>query len=283
MKTRLPICPLRAHAATIAALLAGLAAAAPATAASEPTGASGEAAESGRSAPAAPRAAHTGRCRANIEVGAEQVLAGETVTVSGTLRCPEGTEAGGQTVTLLAHTPKGERGFAEVATATSEPGGSYRMQSPALEENTIFLVRLAARGHSPRRRVAVEPRVSLLAPLDGARLAPASRDGSQAATNTVAFSGVVTPASPNELVVLQRESPTGSGRWRRTAVAHVDESGHYAITHTFRRPGRASVRIVVHSDGALTPAVSQTLIYTIEPLARPQRASHIAARRLPRG
>jgi hypothetical protein len=220
--------------------------------------------------------ARVGPCRPSIDVSSSQVLAGETVTVSGTLQCPEGVEAGGQTVTLFSHSPAGASGFAPVAEALSEADGSYSIPSPALEANTIFYVR-DRRGHSARRRVRVAPQISLFAPPSGAQLLPGGRDGTTAATNTITFSGTVTPASEGELVVLQRERPEGSGKWRRLATTHVDESGNYAITRTFRRAGTATLRVVVRSRGMLVLAASEPRTYTIAsrqvtgPLARNAR------------
>jgi hypothetical protein len=215
-------------------------------------------------------------CRPSIEVSASQVLAGETVTVSGTLQCPEGVEAGGQTVTLFSHSPAGASGFAPVAEAVSDADGSYSIPSPALEANTIFDVR-DGRGHSARLRVRVAPQLSLVAPPDGTQLLPGGRGATTAATNTIAFTGTVTPAIAGELVVLQRERPDGSGKWRRIATTRVDESGNYAITHTFRRAGTATVRVVVRSHGVLVLAASEPRTYTIasrqvtRPLARAAR------------
>ena len=80
-----------------------------------------------------------------------------------------------------------------------------------------------------------------------------------------------------ELVVLQRASPEGSGHWRRVAAVHADEAGHYAITHTFKRPGEVVVRALVRSRGALVLAASAPLTYTIAP--RPALGHAHSARR----
>jgi hypothetical protein len=208
-----------------------------------------------------------------------QVLAGESVTVSGTLTCPEGGEAE-QEVTLYEHSPGGPPGFAPVASTTSEPDGSYRIASAALEQNTTFFVR-DGRGHSARRRVRVLPQISLVAPPDGAQLVPASRAGGEPGTNTVTFTGVVTPGTAGRLVVLQRESPAGSGLWRRVAVTRTSESGAYSITHTFKRAGEVTVRVLVRLRGELSVASSQPLTYTIAPRPGARSAKH--ARDLVRG
>ena len=276
MKPRLPIRPVSARSGAVAAMFLALAAATPAAAAAEVITAPGNA-EHPLSAPATPHASRAGRCRASIEVSSEQVLAGESVSVSGTVECPEGTEAGGQTVTLLTHTPRGTPGFAPVATATSEPDGSYRMQSPALDENTGLFVRLE-RGHSARKRVRVTPGLTLSAPASGSALAWADPANGAPATNTVTFAGTVTATRP-ALVVLQGELPAGSGRWRRIAVTHVDESGDYALTHTFRRAGTVTVRVLVRSGGAGAIATSAPLTYTIAPRVRAARNGHPHAAR----
>jgi hypothetical protein len=207
-----------------------------------------------------------------MQVSSVQVLAGESVTVSGNVQCPEGVEAAGQTVTLLVHTPRGPRGLSEAASATSAADGSYQISSPALEENTNLVVQVGTR-RSARRRVRVAPQISVLAPASGTELLPASRADAQAATNTVTFEGTVTPAAPADLVVLQRELPEGSGRWRRVAVSRLDEAGRYTITHTFRRPGTVTVRVLVRCAGALLPTVSEALTYTVVARARAPRVA----------
>jgi hypothetical protein len=205
-----------------------------------------------------------GRCRPSIEADASEILAGEPVTVSGTLQCDEGTNASGQTVTLYAHSIGGAPGFSEVAAATSEAGGSYVFTSPPLSVTTIFLVR-TARGHSPHRRVRVAPSVSVSAPRDGTVLIAPRRGSSALATNTVTFAGTVTPASPYELVILQRERPAGSGSWHRIAVSRLDEAGHYTITHTFKHPGKVTLRVLVRSTGRLSLTASQPVSYEVAP------------------
>jgi hypothetical protein len=280
MRLRIPTSPRYARAAALAAVLTAFAAASPAAAAPDPNTAPGEV-EYSVAGPTPPRAARAGRCSAAIEVSSQRVLAGESVTVSGTVECPEGTEAGGQTVTLLAHTPRGEPGFAPVATATSEADGSYRIQSPALEENTSLFVRLE-RGHSAHKRVRVAPLLTVIAPASGASLSPGDRADGEAPTNTVTFTGTVAGARP-ALVVLQGELPVGGGHWRRIAVTHVDESGRYSITHTFKRPGVMTVRLLVRSGGAGALAASAPLTYTIASRPRPAHQAPTHAPRARRG
>jgi hypothetical protein len=271
-----------ARVAAAAASLAVLAAAAPAQAAPLLEGGP-EAGGAGRSAeyPPVRTDARGGRCTPSIEASSTQILAGESVSVSGTLLCAGGAEPQGQTVSLLAHTPRGADGFAEVASASAEGDGSYRIDTPALDENTILFVRVE-RAHSARVRVSVAPRVTVLAPASGALLSPPGRRGGAAGTNSVTFSGTVTPAAAFELVVLQGELPAGSGRWRRIGVAQLDESGGYAITHTFKRPGEVTVRVLVRSSGALALAASQPLMYTIAARQRPRRAGHAGRAHIPR-
>jgi hypothetical protein len=171
-------------------------------------------------------------------------------------------------VTLYERSSGGAPGFAAAATATTEADGSYHLTTPELTGNTVLYVR-SARGRSPHRRVRVAPGITLLAPPDGSHLWPARRGADESApsagpSSTVTFSGTVTPAAPEELVVLQRERPAGSGHWRRVAVTHPDEAGNYSVTHTFRRAGEASVRVVVRSHGRRPVAASAPVSYVIE-------------------
>jgi hypothetical protein len=272
MMIRPPSCsrsarPSRAFGTVATTVLCGLLATTPAFAA-PPTALGAEAGVTRGEAAEYPLAQTGPRCRASIEVSSPQILSGESVTISGAVECQEAAAVGGQTVTVLAHTPGGPDGFTEVASATSEPDGSYRIPSPALDENTILFVRLA-RGHSARRRVRVTPQIGLMAPVSGTELFPAGAVPGQAANNTVAFAGTVTRSPSGELAVLQGELPAGSGRWRRIAVSQVDLAGHFLITHTFRRPGEVTVRVLVRSRGTVVPAASEPLTYTVAARPRP--------------
>jgi hypothetical protein len=114
-----------------------------------------------------------------------------------------------------------------------------------------------------------------VAPPGGTELEPGDRAAGVAPTNTVTFTGVVAPVSASDLVVLQRERPQGSGRWLRIAITSVDENGRYSITHTFRRPGEATVRVLVRSRGKLALAASAPVTYAIASRIRPARRARI--------
>lgn len=202
------------------------------------------------------------RCRLSLSASASRLTAGETPVLSGRLECPS-EEAAGRTVTIEQHSA-GLHGFRAVGTAITGPEGEFHFLGAALSANSSFRAR-AQGARAARAAVRVLPAITLAAPPPDAPLLPRSRAGA-ALSRSVTFSGVLTPARSGTVVLLQRQSPAGE-RWWTIARAVTSADGSYSITHTFTRPGPASVRVLVRARG-LSPAVSAALTYDVAPRRR---------------
>ena len=77
------------------------------------------------------------------------------------------------------------------------------------------------------------------------------------APNQQTFSGTVTPADVGARVILQRQNAVTGDEWHRIGIGQVvaggSTGGEYTITHTFRVPGDASIRVLVRSDRINSP------------------------------
>ncbi len=204
-----------------------------------------------------------GRCAINIRVAERQITAGEQVEVKGRLKCLPPAAAGSQAVTLYEHVA-GTAGYVPVQSTTTDMNGFYEFTPTALNANTSFYVRShgAQSGHK-QARVAVQ--VTLTGP-----------EGTQITTgvpNQQTFSGTVTPADVGARVILQRQNAVTGDEWHRIGIGQVvaggSTGGEYTITHTFRVPGDASIRVLVRSDGLNIPSASTPLEYEISQAQNP--------------
>jgi len=201
-----------------------------------------------------------GRCRVNIRVAPRQIVEGEQVEVKGRLACHPHALAGGQTVTLYEHVA-GTAGYVPAKSTTTDGHGFYVLSSAALTANTSFYVRShgAQSGH---RKVRVAAQVTFSGPPEGAQILTG-------APNQVTFTGTVNPADEGARVILQRQNATTGGEWRRIGVGLVQAGGNYSITHTFRVPGDASIRVLVRSSGLNIPSPSNEIEYAISQAQNP--------------
>jgi hypothetical protein len=204
-----------------------------------------------------------GRCRVNIEsISPQQITAGEATEISGRLACGRHAKAGGQSVELYAHAA-GTAGYVPVqSTTTEEPSGSYKFSTAAENANTSFYVR-AHGAQSGRKRLRVAAQVTLTGPPEGTQI-------ETGAPNRETFSGTVIPASDvGARVILQRQNAVTGDEWHRIGVGQVMAGGSYSITHIFRVPGDASIRVLVRSDGLNVPSASTPLEYEISQAQNP--------------
>jgi len=205
-----------------------------------------------------------GVCRVRIEVPRVPINAGESVTIIGSLVCPKAPkEAGGKLVTVNEQSAgPGSGPFAQVATATTENDGAFKVTSPTLETNSVFYV-TAQGAKSAHKTVRVTAPISVLppTPAEGAQLFTGVGRGEH--NNRVIFAGEVSPLDRGALVVLQRENSTATEEWHRIGLGEVNANGEYSISHRFAVPGDASIRVVVHPFKINAPAATTPESYEI--------------------
>jgi hypothetical protein len=202
-----------------------------------------------------------GRCRINIEsLSPNPITAGEATEISGRLTCGRATIAG-QTVQLYAHVA-GTAGFVPVQSTTAEASGAYKFSTATENTNVSFYVRSLG-AQSGRRRLRVAAQVTLTGPPEGTQI-------ETGAPNRETFSGTVTPGTDvGARVILQRQNAINGEEWHRIGVGQVMAGGTYSITHIFRVPGDASIRVLVRSDGLNIPSASTPLDYEISQTQNP--------------
>ena len=204
----------------------------------------------------------SGRCSVNINAAPRQITAGDAVVVFGRLRCdPKAVlGAGEQTVTLLEHA-SGTPGFGAVQNTKTETNGFYEFTVTGVENNSIFQVR-AHRAASGDRTVKVAAQVTLNGPPEGTQLLTG-------AANKVTFTGSVSPADTGARVILQRQNAVTGNEWRRIDSGVVAAGGSFSITHTFRVPGDANIRVLVRSARRNVPSPSNVLNYDVSQAENP--------------
>lgn len=201
-----------------------------------------------------------GRCAINIRVAERQITAGEQVEVKGRLECLPLASAGGQAVTLYEYVA-GTAGYVPVQSTTTDTSGVYEFKPPALSANTSFYVRSHG-AQSGRKKARVAVQVTLTGPPEGTQI-------ETGAPNKQTFSGTVSPADVGARVILQRQNAVTGDEWHRIGFSQVETGGNYTITHTFRVPGDASIRVLVRSDRINSPSASTPLEYEISQAQNP--------------
>ena len=207
--------------------------------------------------------AETG-CSVKLQATPAIITAGAPLSLVGTLSCPEVSSAAGQTVTLYQRLAR-SGGFYIAATTPTEANGTFQFAPTELAVNSSFYV-IVDGAQSDSTSVKVAPRVTIATPLADTQLLAGGGRATHAAANTenasaVTFTGTVTPANAGTRVALQRED--GDGAWSRIGGGEVNAEGQYAITHTFYRPGKAIIRVIVRSHGLDMAAVSTPVTYQI--------------------
>jgi hypothetical protein len=219
-------------------------------------------------------AASASGCSVELHATPSIVTASATLSVSGSVSCPEAASAAEQTVTLYQHVAR-TPGFDPIATATTEADGGFQFPAPPVHVNSILYVSVD-QVNSARTRVQVAPQVTLTTPAAGTPLfvgsaraahaaagagAGAGTDSTGASTDAVTFAGTVSPVDAGATVVLQREYRTGG--WHRIGGSRVNDEGSYSIVHTFLRPGEANLRVVVRSHKLYMTSASEPVSYLI--------------------
>lgn len=204
-----------------------------------------------------------GRCHIGIEVAPRLITAGDPVVVWGRLVCDRpGAEA--DKVVRLFHHLHGVPGFSYVQSTTTDANGLYEFanaDSP-VETNRLFRVRSHG-AQSGNRAVRVEAEVNLAGPPEGTQLYTGQ-------ANAVTFTGTVAPADAGALVVLQRQNAATGNEWHGIQRGVVQENGTFSITHAFRYPGDANIRVLVRSQDRNVPSRSNILTYEISQAQNPK-------------
>jgi hypothetical protein len=202
-----------------------------------------------------------GRCRINISLSPTRITAGDSTEVLGRLACNRHANVGGQIVTLYAHVA-GTAGYVPVQNTVTEATGSYKFTTAAESANTDFYVRSHG-AQSGRRRLRVAAEVTLSGPAEGTQIETGP-------PNQVTFTGTVNPATDvGARVILQRQNAVTGNEWHRIGSGTVVAGGTFSITHIFRVPGDASIRVLVRSDGLNVPSESNVLEYEISQAQNP--------------
>jgi hypothetical protein len=213
-------------------------------------------------------------CPLTLQASSTRITAGETVTLSGTLTCPTSTTAtaAAQQVSLYERQPgaKAAQSAAPVQTVTAATDGSYEITSAALYATTILQVRVGR--HHARVIVKVAPHITLTLSSPPATAQSSAADNTlhpQIRTKTT-FSGTVSPVIEGARVALQVSYSAADEQWRTVAYGRVGAGGEYSIAHSFRMPGAASVRAVVHPRGRYVSGISEAVPYQASQPQNPQ-------------
>jgi hypothetical protein len=202
-----------------------------------------------------------GRCQVNINLAPHQITAGDSVVLFGRLRCHgRSATVSGQTVTLL-ESAVGTHGFGPVQSTGTDARGFYEFTVPGVQYNSSFFVR-AHHAASGRTGVKVAAQVTLTGPPEGTQLLTGF-------ANKVTFTGTVSPADAGARVVLQRQNAISGNEWHRIDLGFVATDGSFTITHTFRNPGDANLRVLVQSRRRDVPSQSNVLNYEVSQAQNP--------------
>jgi hypothetical protein len=203
-----------------------------------------------------------GRCSVSIDLAPKVIVANDPITIWGRLACRRPAGAADKTVKLFQHV-RGTPGLTYVQSVTTDANGFYEIEKAGgdVTTNRFFLVR-SHRAQSARREVLVEAEVNLSGPAEGTVLYTG-------AANAVTFTGTVDPADAGARVILQRQNALTGDEWHAIDRGVVQSEGTFSITHAFRYPGDADIRVLVRSDGINIPSRSNVLTYEISQAQNP--------------
>jgi hypothetical protein len=203
------------------------------------------------------------RCRVDINVAPRVITAGDPIVIWGRLDCQRPGTAANRVVRLFHHL-RGVPGFSYVQSTTTDVNGYYEIENAdsPVETNREFVVRSHG-AQSASKAVRVEADVVLNGPPEGTQLYTGH-------ANAVTFTGTVAPADNEALVVLQRQNAATGDEWHSIQRGVVETNGTFSITHVFRYPGDANIRVLVRSQGRNIPSRSNILTYEISQAQNPK-------------
>lgn len=209
----------------------------------------------------------SGSCHLRMQVPRSPITAEEPAAIFGQLVCPASIPVVGKQVSLYEHAAN-KGGYALVATATTETGGSYKFPALPLTVNSVFYV-IAEGARSAHRAIRVSPIVTLVSPTEGTPLFTAT--GTQRRAKVI-FKGAVSPNLAGSVVAVQREDSPLNEEWHRVGdLGKVKPNGEYELARAFAQPDVVSLRVVVHPPRGIGAAGASTPVsYVISQPQNPQ-------------
>jgi hypothetical protein len=203
-----------------------------------------------------------GRCRVNLFVAPRIIATGDTDTIWGQLSCQRPISVANRVVRLFEHL-RGTPGLTFVQRATTNVNGFYEIEQAAgaVTTNRWYVVRSLG-AQSRRKGVRVEAEVNLAGPPEGTTIYTGPK-------NAVTFTGNVNPPDTGAVAILQRQNAVTGNEWHGIDRAIVQADGSFSITHTFRYPGDADIRVLVRSQDRNIPSRSNVLTYEISQAQNP--------------
>ncbi len=197
----------------------------------------------------------SGRHTIGISVSENPIVEGQPIVIYGHLSGPNDSA---RKVVLYHRTAYASR-FTPVQSTTTDSTGYYafdRLPERVLTNREWYVRSLGARSATVHEHVYAQ--VTIAGSL------PAGSVVQTGPHNPVTFSGVVTPASSGQEIVLQRQDADGGEQWHTIQRGRVRPGGGYSITHEFRFPGDANIRMLLRRDGVNIASPSEVLAYEIE-------------------
>jgi hypothetical protein len=204
----------------------------------------------------------SGRCSVSINLAPKVIVANDPITIWGRLSCRRPAGAADKMIELFQHV-RGTPGLTYVQSVTTDANGFYEIEKAGGDVTTSRSFVVHSHGaQSARRGVLVEAEVNLSGPAEGTELytGPA---------NAVTFTGTVDPADAGARVILQRQNALTGDEWHAIDRGVVQSDGTFSITHTFRYPGDADIRVLVRSGGINIPSRSNVLTYEVSQAQNP--------------
>jgi hypothetical protein len=215
------------------------------------------------------RASRLGRCELSIETATPTVPAGESVTLTGKLLCPQAVDAAEEPITIFqrerAH---GVSGFSQVAGDNDEADGSYSITVADVDANSIFYASSPA-ARSKQTVIKVTPEVSLKGPSELALSTRGDHLGG-GRHDRFTFTGNAGAIAAGARLELQDEYATSGEQWHTIAFARVGEEGGFSVAHSFKTAGEMSVRVLVRPKGPYVAGVSESLSYEVAQAQNPK-------------
>jgi hypothetical protein len=212
------------------------------------------------SAVAATHPSPDGSHTVSISVSENPIVEGQPIVIYGHLL---GVNSADRQVVLYHRSAYASR-FTAVQQTSTDASGYYaftRLPEKVLTNREWFVRSLGARSATVHEHVYAQVTLS--------GSAPAGSTIDTGPHNPATFSGMVTPASVGQPIVLQRQDADGGESWHTIQSARVAPGGSYSFVHEFRYPGDANIRVLLRRDGVNIASPSSVIPYEIEQAENP--------------